>query len=62
VACSSGKRTYLSRAEAKQQARRFHSSGRTMARPYRCPECREWHLTTADANGRAFHRRGRTDQ
>lgn len=57
MTCSE-KRRFISKEDAKRYARRVHSHGNRKNRPYRCPTCRMWHLTTVNAADRAFHRRG----
>jgi hypothetical protein len=42
---------------AKKWARRFHWFGTAKGRPYLCPHCGEWHLTTVGAERRAELRR-----
>ena len=52
------KKRYDTKEHAKRFARRGRQRGFAKARPYHCPECGLWHLSTADAASRAFHRRG----
>ncbi len=47
---------FETKAKAKRAARRLHHFGNDKVRPYRCPECRYFHLTSADAESRAYHR------
>ncbi len=47
---------YLTRAYARQAVGRSHSRGRKKTHPYHCPTCGYWHLTSADAESRAYHR------
>lgn len=65
MSCSSGKQTYLSRAQAKYAARRMKVVGKARRpagwggatwRPYRCPECGMWHLTTGAPRPAARYR------
>ncbi len=57
------KARYPSRDAALEGARDHHRKlGRGKGHPYRCRDCSGagqdvWHLTTADAGSRAFHRR-----
>lgn len=37
---------YLTRTEARAQARYFNHHGMRQQRPYRCPHCDRWHLTS----------------
>ena len=48
------KTIYPSRKAARQAARRI--PGRRF-HAYRCPDCGQFHLTTAAAESRAYHRR-----
>lgn len=54
----SDKRRYETRHEAKVRAAQVHKHGNPKPRVYRCPECDCFHLTTANADSRAFFRRG----
>lgn len=47
------KRRYETKGDAKAASRKGRQFGRTWGRPYRCPECGTWHLTTVDAESRA---------
>ncbi len=47
---------FETKAKARRAARRLHHFGNERVRPYRCPECDNWHLTSADAESRAHHR------
>jgi hypothetical protein len=50
--CSSGKSTYSSRSKAKHSAKFIKRVGKrrltdsAILRPYRCPKCGWWHLTS----------------
>ena len=39
---------YMSRAEAKLDAKRIQNHGRGKRHPYECPLCGYWHLTSLD--------------
>lgn len=44
--CSSGKRAWQRRREAKRAMRRYQTQGADVVQPYRCRECGWWHLTS----------------
>jgi len=62
--CTCDKARFTSRATAKREARRLlhnknGSGGAARLTPYRCPgEGTLWHLTSASATDKAWHRRG----
>jgi hypothetical protein len=56
VSTCADKVRYDSKAMAKLRARRLHSRGREKSRPYRCPACGMWHLTSTSAAGREYYR------
>jgi hypothetical protein len=58
--CSSKKR-FSSKVAAKVCATRVRGKGFPKARPYRCPECGMWHLSTCSADDREHHRRARRE-
>lgn len=41
--CSTGKRGYLDRDDAKKVTRAMAKSGKPGTRPYLCSECQHWH-------------------
>lgn len=57
-----GKKTYPSRSQAKDYARRMagkplrEGAKRARLSPYLCADCGFWHLTSADMAGKEFHR------
>lgn len=42
--CSSGKRAWMGRADAKSAANQAARNGLDKLRPYQCPECGLWHI------------------
>ncbi len=57
--CECGKVRYLTRGEARKRARSFQGKRLGKVRAY-CCEGGFWHLTSATANGTAFHRNARS--
>lgn len=47
------KKRFESKADAKARARQYKGQGFGLGRPYRCPTCGNWHLTTVDAESRS---------
>ena len=43
--CSTGKRQYAKRGEARLALAHHQTAGGGVRRVYRCPECRDYHLT-----------------
>lgn len=44
--CPSGKQRYRSEQEARRSIRSLRGQGRGECNAYRCPDCRNWHLTS----------------
>lgn len=42
--CTSGKRSFISRAAARRAARDAKNTGAGHMRPYMCPDCETWHI------------------
>ena len=47
---------FETKAKARLAAGRYHQYGNARGRPYRCPECGCWHLTSAGAELRSLLR------
>lgn len=56
------KKRFESKADAKGNARRYKGRGFGRGRPYRCPTCDQWHLTTVDAASRTELRKRDRDR